>query len=461
MFKKALFALLLLVIITGCASYYQKQEKFQNLFTTGRFEEADKLLNEKSKSAQGINRVLFYFNKGVNQFMLGNYQESNRFFHQADLYIEDYVSNIGLAALSMITNPMVKPYRPEDFESVMIHYYKALNYLFLTDYEAAIVECRRLNIQLQRINDKHAKVKNKYSRDAFAMNLMGMIYEAAGDPNNAFIAYRNALEVYENDYKELFGMEVPQQLKADLIRTANLTGFYQEQDFYEKRFGLQHQPVNREYGTLVFFWMNGMGPVKDQWSINFASAGYNNGWLTLANEEYGLTYPIYVGKVNSGGDGKFSDLSLLRVAFPKYVERKPYYYNANVIASDTLTVGLELGENINAIAFQCLKDRMAREVVNSLTRLATKKVMESVVRHENDNLGTLLSIVNAATESADTRNWQLLPYSISYARISLPPGKHRIQLNAMGNDTHQVDYEVEIKPGKSSFLSFHHLGTAK
>jgi hypothetical protein len=460
MFKKALFALFLLVVIAGCASYYQKQAKFQSLFINGQFEEADKLLNEKSKSAQGINRVLFYFNKGVNQFMLGNYQESNRFFHQADLYIEDYVSNIGLAALSMVTNPMVRPYRPEDFESVMIHYYKALNYLFLADYEAAIVECRRLNIQLQRINDKHTKVKNKYTRDAFAMNLMGMIYEAAGDPNNAFIAYRNALEVYENDYKELFGMEVPQQLKEDLIRTANLNGFYQEQDFYQKRFNLPLKPQNKENGTLIFFWMNGMGPVKDQWSINFASAGYNNGWLTLANEEYGLTYPIYVGKANSGGDGKFSDLSFLRVAFPKYVERKPYYNNANLSINDSLIVGLEPGENINAIAFQCLKDRMAREVVTSLTRLATKKVMESAVRHENGNLGAILSIVNAATESADTRNWQSLPYEISYAKITLPPGNHRIRLNAMGNETHQVNYNVEITRGKSSFLSFHHLGTA-
>ncbi len=78
-----------------------------------------------------------------------------------------------------------------------LNYYKALNYINLGRYDEALVECRRINIKLNQLNDKYKDKKNKYSGDAFAHLLMGIIYDASKDYNNAFIAYRNALEVYE------------------------------------------------------------------------------------------------------------------------------------------------------------------------------------------------------------------------------------------------------------------------
>lgn len=58
--------------------------------------------------------------------------------------------------------------------------------------------------------------------------LMGIIYESDHDYNNAFIAYRNAVDVYENEYKQLFQVDVPEQLKRDLVRTARLSGLDEE-----------------------------------------------------------------------------------------------------------------------------------------------------------------------------------------------------------------------------------------
>ena len=98
-------------------------------------------------------------NQGMVNFMLGNYEESNYYLNKADLYNEDYKSGYGNEALALISNPMVKPYKPEDFENVMVHYYKSLNYLMLKNYEEALVECRRVNIILQQLNDKYKKRK--------------------------------------------------------------------------------------------------------------------------------------------------------------------------------------------------------------------------------------------------------------------------------------------------------------
>jgi hypothetical protein len=81
------------------------------------------------------------------------------------------------------------------------------------------------------LNDKYGSDKNRYGRDAFANVMVGLLYAAGGDCNNAFIAYRNAMEIYETDYAANFNIQPPAQLKADILRTAYVTGFNEELDF--------------------------------------------------------------------------------------------------------------------------------------------------------------------------------------------------------------------------------------
>ncbi|TLX74405.1 hypothetical protein E9993_12900 [Labilibacter sediminis] len=444
------------MLLYGCATYYQKNLALQSHITSGNFSSADKLLDKDKKGEEGINRVLFYMNKGLVKFMMGEHELSNSYFNKADLYNEDYRKSMGSEALALISNPMVKPYKPEDFEAVLVHYYKSLNYLFLNKYEEALVECRRINIQLQMLNDKYKKSQNKYANDAFAHNLMGMIYDASGDRNNAFIAYRNAYEAYENDYKTLFGLDSPEQLKKDLLRTAYQTGFMDDYDFYSRKFNLKYEPGHENNGTLVFLWMNGFGPVKAEWSINFTNTGYNDGWVTFANEEHGFSFPIYIGNKKRDEQNAFKNLSFLRVAFPKYVERKPAYKGASLYVNGS-NYPLELSENINAIAFQSLEDRMARELAYGIARLATKKALEELANNKDQNLGTVVSIINAITEKADTRNWQSLPYAIHYARIPLPEGNHEVSLQLNNVKGTQQKFSFDIKKNKTTFFSYHQL----
>ncbi len=447
---------LLLFTLTNCATYYQKNYQLQNYIVNGDFSSAEKLLNKDTKSDKGINRVLNYMNQGMVTFMQGNYEKSNYFLNKADLYNEDFKVGYGNEALALISNPMIKPYKPEDFEIVMIHYYKSLNYLMLNNYEDALVECRRVNIILQQLNDKYKKNKNKYSNDAFAHNLMGMIYDASGDKNNAFIAYRNAYEAYENSYSELFNINTPSQLKKDLIRSAYQAGLNQEYSYYSNLLDLSYNPESEPDGSLVFLWMNGFGPIKSEWSINFVNTGYHNGWVTFANEEYGFNFPIYIGNRKKNEQNAFKNLSIIRIAFPKYIERIPTFKQAS-IKTDSLEISLDLSQDINAIAFQSLKDRMARELANGITRLVTKKALESIANNENKNLGSVISIINAITEKADTRNWQSLPHSIYYTRIPLKKGNNLIQLK-VDNSNYQENFEFNITNKETLFFSYLQLG---
>ncbi len=461
--------ILLLAILAGCATYYQKTLRFQEYIMEGQIEKAGQWLEKNDRDKKGKNELLYHMYSGWVSWMKGDYASSNTALELADLLIEDYRKQIGSEALSLISNPGVKPYQAEDFEKVFVNYFKALNYVQIGKYEEAIVEARRITIRLQQLNSKYKGHKNRYSDDAFAHVIIGMLYESRQDYNNAFIAYRNALEAYDSIYVRNFDISPPEQLKLDILRTAYMTGFHDEVDYYEKMFGFKYERDTSAGGELVFIWQNGFGPVKSEWSITFTMVPGEAGFVTYTNEEYGFTFPFYIGDRSPNEQAQLRDLSILRVAFPKYVERVPVFKHASLLIEDK-TYPLELSEDLNQIAFKTLEDRMLREFGNALLRVATKKALELAVREATKNeskenkvdIGDIapaaVTIINAITEKADTRNWQTLPHSIFYTRVRLPEGQHKITFNTFGNQhTGSQDISIDIRKNRTTFYVFQSL----
>ena len=460
-YKLYILLIILPVFIVSCATYYKKNIEFQNYIIHGDFEKASTWLDKNTKDKDGKNKLLYYLNRGYVSWILQNPDVSNQYFTIAEYVIEDYIQNYYLEALTLVSNPNVKPYKPEDFEVVMVNYFMALNYIQLGKFDDAIVECKRINIKLNQLNDKYKDHKNRYQRDAFAHNLMGIIYESQKDYNNAFIAYRNALEIYETDYKKYFNISIPEQLKNDLLRSAYLTGFYDEVSYYEEKFNIKFEYKPYENGELVFFWLNGYGPYKSESSINFVKIpNSKSGYVTLVNEEYNLSFPLYIGNKSSKEKKAFEDLRFFRVAFPKYIERKPVFTNA-ILETNSGNFNLEQIQNINDIAFKTLKDRMLREMASAIMRLATKKALEALADEQDEALGTILNIVNTLTEKADTRNWQTLPYSISYARVPLNEGLNNINLKTHSSYTNSgiQSFKFDGKSGKTYFHAYHTIAS--
>lgn len=155
----------------------------------------------------------------------------------------------------------------------------------------------------------------------------------------------------------------------------------------------------------------------------------------------------------------FSNLDFVRVTFPKYQERIPMYTNANIWVNDSVSYHLDKGEDLNAIAFKTLKDRMVREMANSLLRLATKQAIENYARSKDENLGALIGIFNAVTEKADTRNWQTLPHSIHYTRIRLKEGQNQVTLkvNSLDGASKEQNLVFDVKVGQTNFFTFYNM----
>ncbi len=468
-----IWLILFLGLTISCATYYQLNYEFNQHYANGDLEAAGKLLDKNKKQANDKSRFLYFVNQGLVNTQLGNYEESNEWFEKAFLFGEDYQMNYANVAASFLVNPNTVIYRGEDHEHLLLLYYKAINYLKLSDYDAALVECRRLNNRLQVLSDKYRSDK-KYRRDAFIHNLMGIIYEANGDVNNAFIAYRNSLEIYKEDYTAQFGIAVPNQLKQDLLRTAYLNGFLTELDFYEQEFGIKYDRNSHSSEELVFFWHNGLGPFKTEWSINFTVVEEQGGMVTFVNEEYGFNFPFPVA--DNDQRSELTDLRFFRVAFPKYVERG-VVFNQAAITHNNKKYGLELAEDINAIAFKTLEERMLQEFAQGLLRVAIKKSIERAIRGDQssggeksdqekrndefrDGLSFLVGIVNAVTEKADTRNWQTLPHDIFYTRVPLDTGLNEVILQVSSNKVGARDnqsFTFDVRKGETVFHTFHSL----
>lgn len=389
--------------------------------------------------------------------MMGKYAESNQFFEKAFLFGEDYRINYLNEIASYLTNPNFTTYKGEDHEHLILLYYKALNYLKMHNTEDALVEIRRLNIRLQQLTDRYNS-KDKYDHDAFIHVLMGITYEVDKDYNNAFIAYRNALNIYDDDYRRFFGVYAPQQLKEDILRTAWLSGLNDEFEAYKDTLKMPNYTYKEsDGGELVFFWHNGLAPIKAEWGVDFVISR-QGGMVYFTNSQLGLSFPFSLEGYSDRDKKGLSNLEIFRVAFPKYIERSPFYTQASITINDQV-LPLQMVEDINKIAFKCLQERMGLEFSKALLRVALKKAEEYEIKKQDRTLGTLVGMINALTEKADTRNWQTLPNSIYYCRVPLKEGKNSVTFTLRNPEGKSVDhqYAYDVKKGQILFHTYSSL----
>ncbi|GAA4310362.1 hypothetical protein GCM10023149_05000 [Mucilaginibacter gynuensis] len=457
-----------MLFLLGCSTYNQSIAPYYKSVSAGNYQQAEKDLSNTGALKKSRNKLLYLMEKGRISHLNAQYDTSNKYFNEADQLLDQGLTSVGDDAVGVLLNPAAQKYKGEDFEKFMIHYYKALNYLYLNKTEDAIVEARRITLQAQAQGDKFNNKDSRYSNDAFSLTLQGMLYERNNDINNAFISYRNAAEVYlKSPDKTYYGTTMPLGLQQDVIRTAKLNGFNTEADEFERTFGIKYEPAKpSEGGELIFFWENGRAPIKTQVDLFFSLIRNSNGDLFFTDAGGGILIPFnYDGdrsKVNT------KSVESLRAAFPKYIAQAPYYTSATLTTNNE-QIAFSKAEDINELAFKTLQQRMLNEMGKILSRLAVKKIAEYSIRaaaksngKTNDlleGIGYGIQLYSLLSEKADTRNWQSLPASISYARIPLQKGDNKITIslkNAQGaTETQTINVEGNGR------LKFYNYATLK
>ncbi len=256
----------------------------------------------------------------------------------------------------------------------------------------------------------------------------------------------------------MFDVYAPQQLKEDLLRTAWLSGLKEEFELYKDSLQMPNYVYKpNEGGELIFFWHNGLAPVKSEWGVDFVISR-QGGLVYFTNEQLGFSFPFSMEGYSDRDQKGLANLEVFRVAFPKYVER-PTYYSRATISIDGDALPLQLVEDVNKIAFKCLQERMGLEFSKALLRVALKKAEEYEVKKQDRTLGSIVGMLNALTEKADTRNWQTLPHSIYYCRVPMKEGQNELTFTLKNPDGKTADhpFTYTIKKGQILFHTFSSL----
>lgn len=445
---RSLFALLAFVLLAGCGPSVNRYLLIEASLRAHDPKSAAAIVQRAEKEYGEKSRLLYGMDRGMTLQLAGDYQQSNAILEQAEEELDRlYTRKIRTETLAFMTNDTALPYEGDPYEQVLINVLKALNYAVLGQWQDALVEAWRIDHRLNVLSDR-TKEKNAYRDDGFARYLSGIIYESTGDVNNAFIAYRNAYEIFEAT-RSWSRTAVPSQLRVDLLRTAEALHFTQELTQYQQAFAdtkWETSQALQQLAQVVVISYNGRAPRKEDQFLDLPIS-LNALQLVLLNR--GLSQPNRqsnqaVDTVLYGLNGR-----VVRVALPRLVSQKTQVPVDTVsLIQDNgtrVTVNTELVHNVTALADKALSERMAGITVKALARAATKFALAEGTTREAQHVagkdagplvgilvGLLTKGLAVASEEADKRSWQTLPDEIHLARVWVPPGRYQVQNRFIG-----------------------------
>ncbi|GAA5186549.1 hypothetical protein [Ferrimonas gelatinilytica] len=429
---RRLKALLLVLLLAGCAGsslfqpYPNRIAAVQAQIQRGNGDAALASLANHVDDGDGL---LYAQEAGRIAALLGDTPASLDYYRQAMadydqldwraiVSFTDISQQLGAATVS----ENLLAYRGQAFERVMLHQQQALNYLWQSDLEAALVEVRRadqaqiLAQKTYRENLKSQRAISNASIDAeltrldrqagnapdsfinpYVLFSNAVIYEAAGQPNDALIDLRKALQLRpENTLLQREVVRLACQLNIDC-------------DTLERQFGAPI-PAPSQSGRLVILYETGTLPPRQQITIPFS-------WDSYYQQ---IALPTYRGIQ--------APPSLLTVQL-----------DADILTTEPLA-------DLDQMAARSLREQYPFILLRQGIRLATKHNANAWAERKGGDFGAIsMQIFNALTEQADRRSWLTLPRQAQAATRHLHPGDYR--LTAAGLQT-----EVAIAPGRTTLV---------
>lgn len=452
---KHIMLLSLLLSFSACTSigfkdlfsdYAEQLKDARSAQIRGDFKTAAALITEP-KAAQN-NYTLNLLEKARLHFLANDWTQSRKNFALVSQVLDEDAAKAKLRlsrgaanVASLVSSDNVIAYQVSAYEHTMLHTYQALNYLFLGELDGALVEVRRANLVQEnalKVNQQDLEkgslnfdknyldqvvtpmsamigdIKNGF-QNAYTFYLSGLLYEAASQPNDAYIDYKRALEIYPNNH----------YLQKDVLRLATQLGMQDDLALFTAKYGAYQVPKVANSGELVILLENGAINPKQEMSIDL---------------------PIFSG-----------------VDQPRFFSFALPTYNGTLARYPVLTVN-QAGQTytsqqivrLQSLACKQLQEQIPSLVTRQALRLVAKEKLRNTMSQKGGDIGNVLAVLyNVASEQADTRSWLTLPDEVQILRLSLPPGKQTIELN-LGGKTALI--EVNILAKRISLINFTTIG---
>lgn len=253
-----------LPLLDACGLSSKHYLRVEDSLRAGQLEQAARIIQNAEDDYGPKNRLLYWMDRGMTLQLAGQYKASNQVLEQADELVEDfYTRRLRDEVTALLVNDTQLPYRGDPYEQVMINVIKAFNYAFLQDIQEALIEARKIDHRLNVLTD--STEKDHYHEDPFARYVTGIVYEVAGDLNDAFIAYRKAYEGYRVS-RSWSGMVIPRLLKEGLLRVTEDLQLHSEHEAYRQAFpdvSWRSSTETQSLAHLVVISYNGKAPRKE------------------------------------------------------------------------------------------------------------------------------------------------------------------------------------------------------
>ena len=438
---KTLPFLFIACLIIGCSGY-----KMQDLQIALEAGQPEKAYTNLEKNAPKKPDIPFLFELGLVAHYANHFQESNTAFDQAGDIAEDrYTKSLSKEAGSLVTSDKLRPYPGTRYERLLSHYYRALNYVYQGQLDGALVECRRATALINYFKGEDEKYD--FFGAGFLAHLSGVLFEATGEWNDAYISYKQAAEYYRNA-AEKTGVEMPEDIGHSLVRLARKLGFVDELERYQGQYG-QFSPRPANTGELILFYESGYVPPKTEEALTFPILKTDD----VDDEKFVPTLMGRQGRV-------YKDIELeyiLRVAIPTLDSHRPSFSGIEVAVGAAKASGM-LVEDVENIAIETFNAQRPIILFRTLLRAVGKYLIYRKANTENEALGLLVNLAGVVTEQADTRSWQTLPNQIFMVRMPLPAGTHTLNLSFLGETgrVHERDSVPDIKINPNRITLWNH-----
>ncbi|MFL7865451.1 COG3014 family protein [Vibrio cincinnatiensis] len=426
-YLRHIFPLLVCLLLSACAqftagnlfSHYSAQNnQLHQAVKAGDYSRASGYLSDHVAGD-----ILDNLEKGRVYFLDQQYALSRTALELSDMAVTQQqekamisVSSTATSIGALAINDNLSDYTPADYELGFLHLYLGLNYLQSNQLEGALVEMRRANqVQEQARRNRQSELERAQKelrsngvspnigavlsqypdagtqlqavQNGYLFYLSALLYEASNDLNSAYVDYRRALAVAENNSAVIDG----------ILRVAQRLGMREDLRLLSERYGAPNS-LQAQQGRVIIIEEQGVVDKRQCWRLSLPLSD-SRGNTAL----YSLALPYYEPSPQT--------------VFP------PLQLNQSMVMGNELT-------DVRLMAQQDLSERIPTMVIRQALRVVTKDQIRKEST-QSDGVGNLLiNVFNTLTEQPDTRSWLTLPDRILAHSEVVTSGEQVLQVGA-------------------------------
>lgn len=436
--RRLVFVTVVSTMVTACSSftagnlfshYSAQNNAVYTAVESGQYEKASDALPDFVAGD-----ILDNMEKGRVSLLNQAYSESKSYLESSEYAVrvqqDQAIVSLSSSAASLgslAVNDNVNVYFPADYELGFLHLYLALDYLTENSLEGALVEIRKANqvqekakkareadlVSAERDMKKDGLSPNLGSilsqypdageqlqavQNGYLLYLSSLLYEAAGELNNAYVDYRRALAVLPENEEVINGT----------FRVAKKLGMREDLTKLVQQYG-NRDALPKGKGQII---------VLDEQGIVFAKEGWKQSLPIYTNNEWAyftMSLPYYPNKVS-----------------PRFAKIK---INNAAVSNSKLV-------DVNLMAQQDLTERMPTLLLRQALRVVAKEQVRREAANSDDVGNLLLNVWNVLTEQPDTRSWQTLPAEVYSSSSVVDPGEYELEFGVQ-------NFNVTVNEGRT------------